>query len=264
MKKSILFLFLSFALHIASAQNRKFDYKGRMECTFNVDKINDAHSLRDICPLLWLNIGLRKKIIHTLDSIKKAEFPLGYYATAPVNYDMLVDYYNVEIIGFKNKQWVSAISNSDILSPEQKKLINSIEIGSNLKLVITFKIKDRFNKQSNQDFITGHLDLCLVPSFEAKFPGGYSKFTDFINQNIFDQYTTSKDFAQLSRVKIKFTIDQVGAVTNIIIVDSSTNKAIDAQIMKALTKMPKWQAALNAQRVNVAQTFEFLFESNGC
>lgn len=264
MKKSILLFMLSVALNFVYAQNRKFDYKGRFESTFNIDKINAALTINDICPLLWEKIALPKKLIHTLDSIKKAEYPLGYYANKPVNYEMLIDYYAVEITGMKNNQQISAISNSEILSPEQKMLLSSTEIGSNVKLLISFKIKNRFSKYNNQDPINGRLDLCIVPSYEAKFPGGYSKFVEFINQNIFDQYSTSKEFGQLSRVKIKFTIDETGLASHIKIVDSSTNKIMDDQILKALSKMPKWQAAMNAQRIHVKQTFEFFFEAYGC
>lgn len=183
--KKIIFLKLIISLiSNVYAQNRKFVFSESPIPTFNIDKINEANFLKDICPQLWNKIGLSRKLRYQLDSLKKAEFPLGYYANAPINYDMLIDYNSVEISDTVNGKNIIAISNSDMLSSEQKKLLLNAILGSTLRIVIKFKLKNRYAVTNNENSYEGFLFLNILPSVEAIFPGGMAQFENYINTNI--------------------------------------------------------------------------------
>jgi len=264
MKRIILLHLLISFIGNVYAQNRKFEYNESPIPSFNIDKINEANSLKDICPQLWNKMGIHQKLRKQLDSLKKTEFPLGYYANNPMSYDMLIDYYSVEITEDANTQQISASSNSDMLSPEQKKLMSNAAIGSTLNIVVKFKLKNRYAALNNENFYQGFLNLNIVPTFEAKFPGGMIQFENYINANIFDQCANNKEYAQLSFMKIKFTVDKNGSITGANLLEGSKNVQLNHRVLEALNKMPKWQAAMNSKRINVQQSFEFYFGSNGC
>ncbi len=264
MKRIILFHLLISLTGNVYAQNRKFEYNESPIPSFNIDKINEANSLKDICPQLWNKMGLHQKLRNQLDSLKKTEFPLGYYANTPMSYDMLIEYSSVEISEAANTQQISASSNSDMLSPEQKKLMNNAAIGSTLSIVVKFKLKNRYATLNNENIYQGFLNLNIVPTFEAKFPGGMTQFVNYINANIFDQCANNKEYAQLSFMKVKFTVDKNGSITGAKLLEGSKNIQLNQRVLEALNKMPKWQAAMNSKRINVQQSFEFYFGSNGC
>ncbi len=181
-----------------------------------------------------------------------------------MSYDMLIEYSSVEISEAANTQQISASSNSDMLSPEQKKLMNNAAIGSTLSIVVKFKLKNRYATLNNENIYQGFLNLNIVPTFEAKFPGGMTQFVNYINANIFDQCANNKEYAQLSFMKVKFTVDKNSSITGAKLLEGSKNIQLNQRVLEALNKMPKWQAAMNSKRINVQQSFEFYFGSNGC
>ncbi len=264
MKKIILIHLLISTIGHVFGQNRKFTFNESPIPSFNIDKINEANSLKDICPELWNKMGLSRKLILKLDSLKKAEFPLGYYANTPMSYDMLIDYNSVEISDTLNGKNIIANSNSEILSPAQKKLLSNAALGSTLRIVVKFKLKNRYAVSNNENIYEGFLYLKILPSIEAEFPGGMDQFVNYINTNIYDKCTSNKEYAQLSFMKIKFTVDKNGSITGTKILEGYKNEQLNRRVLDALNKMPKWKAAMNSKRMNVPQSFEFYFGSNGC
>ena len=264
MKKLFLFLQLFVSAELAFSQNGTYAYNGRMNPTARIDKINDANRLADLCPQLWQFIALPKEVSQKLDQIRKERYPLGYYTYPSSGYAMILDFVSMELITSQNNKFLIAKSDGDYLTPEQKNLLLNMEIGTDLKVTIKFKVKEQYKASGMEDFFGGVLTLSVVPAKEASFSGSNKSFTTYLNTTIFNKIENATDMQRINFMNVKFTVASDGSVVNTKIMRSSGIAKLDKLVLDSFSKMPRWQPAENSSGIKINQTFEFRFSNDGC
>ncbi len=179
----------------------------------------------------------------------------------PKNYfGALMDYVSVEISGICDGKKISAVSSNEVLTAEQKNLLNSTDLGSDLIITIKFSYKD----PANDVYGTGGrvkefrpFMVMVVPEIEAQYPGGYNKMAEYIRENIVNKTSDTTAAKKAMNAIIDFTIDEEGKIIGAKLVRTSTDSKIDELIMEAANKMPKWSPAQNSKGIKVKQVFSF-------
>lgn len=230
------------------------------------ENINRANTIYDICPKLWEQIGLPSKVRIKLDSLKKTQFALSYYTYSKDEYSMLVDIESVELVS-ESAAPVKANSNSVVLSPEQKKLIQTIPLGNSISILVRFRIKNSEVAQAESEVKTGILYIDILPSTEAKYVGGFEKMCELFNAHTYHKIENKKEYAQLSFIRVKFVVDATGHVVSPELTERCKNEKLNQMVLQTLSKMPQWIPAKDSKGKNISETFEFYFGNNdfdGC
>lgn len=80
---------------------------------------------------------------------------------------------------------------------------------------------------------------------EPSFLGGNKAYKQFFNENIKWPYKASKKLS--GKVFIKFIVEKDSKITHPVVVHSF-NKTFDAEALRAVNKMPKWEPGLNNKK----------------
>lgn len=230
MKKYILtFLFLV-VLIAGFSQNLYFDYTRNNSISIKIENLPSANLLSDVIPdypSLW---------IHTCVSS--------------------------EITGICDGKTTSAISTNDTLSNEQKTILKSIDLGTVIQINMVYKYNNTVNNTIETDKM--HLSAIIMPETEAEFPSGYEGLTNYLKETATNKIPESK-IKQLSRVSVKFIINEEGEINGTKISKSSFDPITDQLLLDAVNKMPKWKPAKNSKGIKIKQEFEFSIGSpKGC
>ncbi len=221
----LLFLFL------ATGFSQELQYAVRTTHTKQVkqEKIVSANTLSDVYqgyPASWIS---------------------GYIAT--------------EITTTHNGNPVSASGSNEELSAGQKKLLQSVEPGADIRITVKYLSRNPvtdIQQENNLEYI-----VSLMLQSQAAFMGG----TEKMNQYLFEQAIAKIPVdvkSSLKGAEIQFTVNEAGMVTNTAIAKSSGNTAIDALLLKALNQMPRWKPALDDKGKKVSQKFTFTVGMEGC
>jgi TonB family protein len=228
--KSIIITTLLFLLYASSfAQDLTYEIHGKYTQPIRKETLEKAQSMSDIIP---------------------------YY---PSNW--IADYISVEIMATNNGTPMIAAGINDKLSTEQKQILRSAELGTNIVINISF----RYNRSMTDITDAGkmHYIATLVPETEAEYPGGNQQMNQYLKENAISKIskTSSK---QLKEVLLVFTVDEEGKVGNARIFKTSGNPKIDELLLQAIDNMPDWRPAEDSNGTKVKQEFEFSVGSAGC
>ena len=272
MKNGIITLFLLLAVISGFAQSFKYEYAGRFTPTVKKEKLNGVKTVSEITPELWRSIRLssaeRMQLDERLDqqrmvSAPQAQtvFPQEKYVYPQEYYNAIIDYVSVEISGICNGKIMLASSTSDVLTAEQKALLNTADAGSD----INFKIMFRYKNQASADkVIEGASVVTVVPETEASYPGGNRQITEYLSANFIDKVTVTNAAEKIQNAVVKFTINELGEIVDCKITRTSTDPQIDQVLLEAINKMPKWKPAENSKGERVKQEFVIPFGGGGC
>lgn len=180
--------------------------------------------------------------VHTLKDINP-----GYPAS------WISEYLEVEIslIAHDDTQ-KSVIGPSDILNDEQLDLIQSAQVGTDIKVGVKYRQKDAMKDHTTKSMI---FTYTVVPDNEAKYNGGHDAMVAYLQESA----SAQKSLEALKEVEllvVKFTIDETGKTTDVIVSQSTAAKDVDNTIVNVMETMPEWNPASNADGTKVAQTFE--------
>ena len=101
-----------------------------------------------------------------------------------------------------------------------------------------------------------------TPEVKAQFPGGENKFFRFIYQN-FKYPTLALEAGKQGRVACLVTIGQDGNVNDVEIT-TSVDPALDAEVIRVMKKMPKWEPAqLAGKAIETKIPLGILFKIDG-
>ncbi len=180
--------------------------------------------------------------VHTLKDINP-----GYPAS------WISEYLEVEIAVVANDDTEQRVAGpNDILSDDQLDLIQSAEVGTDITVDVKYKQKDGMNDLTTKNM---NFTYTVVPDKEAKYDGGHDAMVSYLQQSA----SAQKSLEALKEVEllvVKFTIDETGKTTDILVTQSTEEKDIDNIFIKTLENMPDWSPASNADGTKVAQTFE--------
>ena len=260
--KNILISFLLFALSTTGfSQGGKYEYFGRLNPCVKKEKLADIKFVTDLSPVMWHLLVVPYKERIELDEQRKINYPLGFYVYPQGGYNLIVDYVSVEISTFQNGKIYTSKSTSDVLTAEQKKIINSADLGSDITVKIMYKHKSCGSEKhlADNEIIEGTLAVTVVPETEAEFPDGYKGITNYLMENVINKISTRGSAGKLGEAIVKFTINEDGQVVDAKLSKTTPNEKIDKILLDAFTKMPKWKPAKNSKGIKVKQEFNISF-----
>lgn len=187
----------------------------------------------------------------TLDTLEKAETLNDIYARYPSSW--VANYISVEVSSTCQGITKKAVSTNDILTDEQKDILNRADLGCKINLKVDYvpenSLKDNPARKMN-------FSLTMIPIFEAKYPGGFQHLKKYLKENIIDQIAETK-LAHIKLAKVRFNINEKGQVSNAQVFKTTENDCVNQLILEAIRNMPKWSPAENSKGVKISQEFEF-------
>lgn len=187
----------------------------------------------------------------TLDTLQEAKTLKdihSFYRSAWVD-----EYIKVEVsttcMGFIK----SAFSSNDTLTQEQLNLLRSAGNGCSIDYAVDYIPNN--NLKDNPPRKMG-FSLLMIPIYEAKYPGGRQALDAYLQAQIMDKIS-EEAFNQIKMANVRFHIDEEGKVSNAYLFKGTENQALDQLMLEAISNMPRWLPAQNAQRKNIKQEFEF-------
>jgi TonB family protein len=166
----------------------------------------------------------------------------------------ITQYTGTEISTTMNGKQVKAEGLNDTLSPGQINLFAATQLGNNLDFVIKYTYINSIT--GNNDAFEMDFTLTAVPDKEAQFIGGPAKMDIYLKKNAINKIRIHPSAIQ--PITIRFTIDEKGEITNVLLQGSCSDKNTDKLILKAIRNMPPWQPAQNSNGETVKQNFEFI------
>lgn len=263
MKNSLVALLLLVFINTGFSQNSNY-YFGRLTLLVKKEKLPEANRISDISDELWhyLRIAYEDRI--ELEKQRKKEFAAGYYLSPLEGYDLVVNYASIDISVTSNGKVITAQSPDDRLTSEQKSIINSADLGTDINIKVKFTYKNKEKANSGETEMEGTLAVAVVPDSEAEFPGGFNQLTKYLMDNIVHKISDEKVEEKLQNAVVKFKINEEGQVVDTEIFRTSSDQKIDKLILDAMHNMPKWKPAVDSKGTKVNQEFSIPFGGNGC
>ena len=117
------------------------------------------------------------------------------------------------------------------------------------------------------DFCADHGDLAAYyfsldekPSFSGK---DTRSFTNWVNAHLVYPSGSRREGSE-GTVKLQFTIDQLGDMTNLIVLESSGDPRLDAEAYRVVNTCPRWKpGTIKGKPVKVNYTFPVIFQLRG-
>jgi len=171
-------------------------------------------------------------------------------------------YISVEISSKFNGFETNLLSDNNILSDAQKKLLAKIDIDTEIVVKVKYNTKNIITYELEESEM--NVSLTVIPEVEAKYSGGYEKLISYLKENSADKITTISK-KQVQRSTIRFSIDKTGSVANVKLIKTSGNTEIDNLLIELIVNMPKWNSAKNLKGESVSQQFDFTIGTmDGC
>lgn len=171
-------------------------------------------------------------------------------------------YKQVEISGTCGGAFIIACSINDTLTQNQLKILNTVDMASDLVVNIRYDYKVPVTNIIEHNMM--NVLMTVVPEKQAEFTGGYEKMMDYLKSNSIT-YFSEADAGKFYKTAIKFTVNETGEIVKAIISHPSGNKQTDRLLLELIQKMPTWKPAENAEGLKVKQDFEFTVgNNNGC
>src|SRR5688572_12827582 len=254
--KFTLLLFLVCSEGIS--QSTKYEYPGKLTPSIKKETLNFANAVTDITPELhrYMNLSYNDRLF--LD--QQLRSVSGYCDFTEGIFNKLLDFEFVEISA--NCMGISRTlrSTGNILTSEQKNLLNSVDVGSEINVILRFRYK---NLDHSGQIINGYYAVTVVPETEAVYQGGFEKMSEYLNETIFKKISGKNDFNKILQTIVKFSIDEAGQIRDVKISRSSADSLIDRMVLDAINNMPRLTPARNATGIKVKEEFSFPF-SKGC
>ena len=266
MKNSLLHLFICLLCGSTFAQSGKYEVPERQTPTYTKAKAAAATSITDISNLIWENMDMPSAERFYLQHRRIDEFPQPpKYVYPEKRYAEILDYVSVEIAAVRDGKPVSAKSSSDKLTAEQKEILASAALGSDVTVKIKYKYKDQKEDAlgPRNKTVEGVSTVTLVPEKEAEFPGGFKQLSNYFVANVINKASDKKAVEKFQFAAVKFTVNETGQVTDAQITRYSSDAQINKLLIDALSKMPTWKPAENGKGEKVKQEFSIPFNV-GC
>lgn len=266
MKNSLLALLICLLCSSSYAQNEKYRVPERQTPTYTKAKVTTASTITDLSNLIWANMDMPAGERFYLQHRRIEEFPQPpKYVYPEKRYAEILDYVSVEISAVRDGKPVLAKSSSEKLTAEQKNILASATLGSDVSVKIKYKYKDQKEDAlgPRNTIVEGKSTLTLVPEKEAEFPGGFKQLSDYFISNVIKKAGTKEAVEKFMFAAVKFTVTETGQVADAKITRYSSDAQINKLIIEALSKMPAWKPAENDKGEKVKQEFSIPFNV-GC
>lgn len=265
MKNFIFTLLVSLLSITGFSQNSGFEYTGRYTPAIKTATLTEADFVHEIMPEFNRYFVLPFDEYAQFDKQIVSLYPhADFYPKERYNY--LFNYVSVEISTICDGNQITAAGSSDTLTTEQKNILSTAAMGTDIHIKIKFRYKNKpnYGKQSADKLNEGEYSVTIVPDTEAAYPGGFKQFTKYLTENVFNKTGEPKSTEKIQQAILKFTVDEEGQIVNASIAKSSTDPKIDELLLEATNKMPRWIPAQNSKGENVKQEFSIPLGGGGC
>jgi TonB family protein len=251
MKQFILFsaIVLFFSLTV-TAQDSTYNKKWYL---------SEVYPYRGVSQNLYYEVRGRYKLPVKSETLAVAKSLSDFIPDYPIHW--ISNYTSVEISATGNGKLMKARSANDVLSTEQKNILKSADLGTQ----IIINIKDK-NKNSVTDALYDRsfdISMMVIPEVEAEYVGGYQKLSKYLHDTVIKtMYENIPE--QFQQGIVNFTVNEKGEITNAKISASTGDKSTDKLLLDAINKMPKWKPAENPKGIRVKQDFQFSVGNGGC
>ncbi|MEP6796165.1 MAG: TonB family protein [Saprospiraceae bacterium] len=202
---------------------------------------------------LYVN-PVKKEILNIAETM--SDINPGYPAS------WVSDYISSGISATCNGKVMNAIGQNDKLSTDQKNILASADLGTDIDFDIMYNYKNSVTDISELHGM--HFSYTVVPEVEAEYPGGKQQMSKYIDEKIIHKISQNNS-KKINPAILRFTINAKGEIVNAKIIKSSDDPKTDKIILKAIQKMLKWKPAQEANGSKVKQEFEISVGNNdGC
>jgi len=168
------------------------------------------------------------------------------------------EYISVNIITFSDGNILQAKSNNNILTPDQKDIMEKADIGRNISVEIRYLPE---NSLSQKEIKAYDFSFVVDPESEASYIGGEVEMRKYFEKNIMSKIDKSK-FQQHKLRAVNFTINPDGQVVDVTLFDtslydSSKEVSLEEFLVDKICEMPRWKPAEYSNGQKVSQRLAF-------
>lgn len=160
-------------------------------------------------------------------------------------------YESIAITSIVNGKVETATGTSDMLTQEQKTLIQNTDVGTELRVDVNYYPENTLilNELKTYDF-----NFYLDPEKDAEFMEGDQKLQEYFKHQAIDLIPDGV-FTGYKFASVKFQIDEEGRVTNPHVFFSSEDEEVDKLLLDAVCNMPVWKPAEYSNGTKLKQEF---------
>lgn len=260
-------LLVTFCLFLyAHGLSQGYVFTGKHVLSLKKGDLPRIKYVSDISPELWSKVVVTNKERIFLDHFKIMDF--SFYPEKS-NYKWYYNnfiYYASVVISANCKDIVrEAEGKDDKLTQEQLEILNTADLGTDIKIKIKYKYKNLTSGfVCGNELIEANVKVTLIPDKEAEYPGGFAQLTKYLNDCVINKIPPHSD-AGIWQGIMKFTVGEDGRVMDAKISRTSGSEKVDQLLLEAARNMPSWKPALNANGEKVSQEFSIpLNSAEGC
>ncbi|MFK7904115.1 MAG: hypothetical protein AB8B69_03275 [Chitinophagales bacterium] len=229
MKNGIIILFLlhlticSFSQNSLTVNELSYEVKGIYPpLSITKEKLNDAHTLMHIN---------------------------RYYQSSWVR-----EFISVEILASYKGKIRRAVSNNDILTQEQKDIMDKVDVGTEIEVNVRYIPE---NTLTHNDVKVFDFNFMVHPENEAKYIGGQQELKQYLKENAIDKIPDGI-FEGYDLAVVKFTISEIGEITDVNVFETSKDEKTDQLLLETICNMPNWKPAEYANGTKAKQEFALM------
>jgi TonB family protein len=279
MRTIVITLLLSLFIIPGNAQNSKYEYFGRYNPSVKKEKLKNAISIYEIMPEFSRYVVLQHKERLLLEEQLKLReqlqlndqlngyyiYPQDFYDLPLENYRKIIYFVSMEIFATCKGKTSSAQSINTLLTKEQKNLLNTADLGSDIRIKVKFRYKSQatVNSDDLKQTKEGEYAITVVPETEAGYPGGFKEMSDYLTKSFFYKLPQKSYSKKIREAVVKFVITEMGQVTEARISRTSSDPNADKLLLDAINKMPKWRPAKDLNGKSIRQEFSIPLNGGG-
>ena len=164
-------------------------------------------------------------------------------------------YISVEVLATYKGQLKKAASKNNLLSQEQKDLLNRTDEGTDIAVKVQYLPENTLQQNDSKEI---KFKFTVEPESEAVYVGGAQKMRQYLKENALDEIPADS-FQNYDLAIIKFTVNEEGGVIDAHIFEplhrQPKDEKIDKILLETICNMPNWKPAEYANGKKVKQEF---------
>lgn len=161
------------------------------------------------------------------------------------------EYILVEVITIHNGKTRKAVSKSEVLSQEQKDIMNMADAGTPVSVNVQYIPE---NTLTHNDIKEINFSFTVNPENDAQYAGGQQQLNQYLKEQAIDKIPDGS-FKGYDLAAVKFTVNEEGEVVDAHLFESSKDKNIDNLLLQTVFNMPRWKPAEYSNGIKVKQEF---------
>jgi hypothetical protein len=206
---------------------------------------------------LMYDVHSRSNLPVTKEKLATAVFLRDFISYFPEHW--IDAYISSEVSAAVPGRRMNEVSPNDHLTNEQKSLLNSLGVGTDLVVCVNYKTKNSGTGRVEERIMK--LTLTVMPETEAAYADGYPEMSKYFWNHAITKIKPDVS-KNLEAAHVGFVVNETGEITGTKMVVSSGDLKTDQLLMDAVSKMPRWKPA-ESKGIKVKQAFVFSVYGNG-